>query len=244
MADTVFTFRELLPRLVPWWLRGTLGAKLLEAIGLMFDELGTMAVQGVKRRLPGHDGEYDSLGLIGRERRIRRGRNELDVSYAARLIPYLDHHRIRGGPYALLQQAGAFWATTPFRMDLTYANGKRYRRDPDGTISVSGTQFAPPGDPLLWARWFLYYFWPVHVDRDGTWGSGGVWSDGGTWDTDLSTEDVADLRLVPSEWNSQHPFGYVILLQPGTELWDEPPDGLWSDPGVWGEEEAITISVD
>lgn len=231
------TFRDTLRDLSPVWLRGKVAGGVLYAIGAVVDALGDALVGGVKARFPGLYG-YESLGIIGRERRIRRGRAETDEVYASRLLPWLDHHRRRGGPYAMLAQLHAHYATHPFRIDLVYANGRRFSMAADGTITRDDI-----GDIKLskWAYWTLYYFWPDPVHTDGVWSDPGTWDDGGVWDSDLSIPDVTDLRLIPREWNAAHPFGNVVLLTADIELWDY-PTGTWDEPGgVWMADTAYAI---
>lgn len=231
------TFRDTIRRISPWWLTGTLGGRLLYAIGLMLDVLGDMLNAAVRARFP-NVADPSALVALGRERRIQRGRAELATTYAGRLITWLDSHRTRGGPYSLLAQLFAFWRVpVAFAITLVYASG-RYFAMSFGGIVTRGDAVITVGDAIAdWARWELIFFWPYAITLDGTWGSGGTWDDGGIWDIDPSSLDAAaadDVRLVPREWNAAHCKGAIVLLAPGAELWDTPP-GLWSDAGVWGD---------
>lgn len=204
------TFRDAIREISPWWLRGPIGGSILFAIGAVTDALADALRGGVKTRFPGYYSN-ESLPLIGRERRIRRGRVETEETYATRLIPWLDHHRIRGGPYALLAQVHAFYAPDNFPVSLIYDNGRAYVVDPaDGTVLRTWVDLGAPEDPR-WCRWTLYYSWPVPIEPDGIWSDPGTWDDGGVWDTNMSAELIRDIRVVPREWNAAHSIGYIKL---------------------------------
>lgn len=243
---------------------------MIYAIGLHVDLFADLAAAAVSRRFVGLNESADALGLAGRERRIRRGPTEPDANYAARLLPWLDDHKIRGGPYALLEQVWAYRESRQVRPVLTlddgvtvltgddglpllgplpdlvlqYESGARFTRHDDGSVdrAIVGNYDT---NITAWARWWLIIQWPEALSSEGIWAEPGTWDDGGVWDSGVSGEDVADLRLVPSEWNSGHTLGYIKLTSPGEELWDT-PSGLWSDPGVWGDasQPTVTISVE
>lgn len=212
LPQTVFrTFRDAAREITPWWLRGPRIGSVLYAMGSVADTLADALRAGVKSRFPGlYSGE--TLPLIGRERRIRRGRNESDETYASRLLPWLDHHRLRGGPYAMLEQLHAFYAPFNFPVELRYASGRRYTLSSfDGTISRDDVIWTPPGDPAQWARWWLIFDWPGDIGDDGLWSDPGTWDDGGVWDCSLSASEVRDIRLIPREWNAAHALGFVTI---------------------------------
>jgi hypothetical protein len=96
-----------------------------------------------------------------------------------------------------------------------------------------------------WSRWTLYYYWPDDVDDDDLWSASGTWGDGGVWNSDLTPQEVIDLRLIPKEWNAAHCFGSITLLTPSIELRDYPPGGAWADAGAWLAEDVypVTISI-
>jgi hypothetical protein len=232
--DDQLSYRAELLRRAPWWLRGWLGGRLLYAIGVQLDVLADMALAAVTLRWP-QAGNPEALAAIGSDRKIPRGRAEASATYIVRLRRWLDDHRTRGGPYAMLAQLHAFWAVAPFVIVLAYALGTRYTMPTDGSVTMAR---GPGGGP--WPRWWLWYNWPTVVHSDGIWSDPGAWSDGGVWDSDLSADDVADIRLVPTAWNAAHCTGQVVLISPGAELWDY-PDGLWNEGGVWGGDGNVAI---
>jgi len=208
------TFRDAIRNISPPWLQVGTAQAILYAIGAQLDALGDALRAGVKVRFPGYY-STESLPLIGRERRIRRGRFETEATYATRLIPWLDHHRRRGGPYAMLAQLHAYYAPNNFGIELRYASGRNYTMEPsDGSIVRDDITWTPPGDAAQWARWWLYYQWPDPIGDDGIWSDPGTWDDGGVWDSDLAPSDVRDIRLIPREWNAAHAIGRIVLESP------------------------------
>jgi hypothetical protein len=228
---TLVTFRDALASRLPQWLQRGVAQKLMYAIGVQLDGAGDAAVAAVKHRFPGLY-SMQTLPMIGRDRRIRRGRIEVDEVYASRLRRWLDDHRGRGGPYALLKQLHAHFAPANFPTALVYYSGRRWLMDAAGVIARADMSWLPDTVSANWPRWWLFYEWPDGVTSDGVWGDPGEWSDGGVWGSTLTVQDVTDLRAVPREWNAAHADGTVVLLPDGAELWGYPP-GPWSDPGVW-----------
>jgi hypothetical protein len=240
MAE-VLPFREGILRIVPDWLRGENGAAFLYSIGLQLDGLTDALVAGVQLRFPGRYSE-ESLPLLGRQRRIRRGPDETSEAYATRLNRWLDDHKFRGGPYALLEQLRAFWGDT-FDAELVYYSGRRFSMAVGGSISRDDIEWTFDANAAKWARWWLFIHWPESIAGDGAWDDPGTWDDGGVWDSTLTVQDVANLRSVPAEWNAQHAIGEVVLLSDGLELWDY-PQGTWDEPGgIWGETGPAQLAI-
>jgi hypothetical protein len=122
-------YKTGLLRIMPPWLRRTWGAKLLEAIGDQIDAQIERTAEGVSLRFPAWDPNNvaeAALELIARERRIRRGPDEDALTHASRLRLWLDSHRTRGGPYALLAQLHAFWVATLDRALAVTGGGDRF----------------------------------------------------------------------------------------------------------------------
>lgn len=235
----ILTFRDAIREISPRWLKHGLAEKILYSFGIHLDTLTAMAEEGVKKRFPLFLDALDALPLTGHDRKIARGFNESDIGYVNRLLTWLDDHKTRGGPYALLIQLARFWSVGSFDIDLVYESGKRFHM-PANSVTVSESTGSPwDGNVAQWARWWLVFNWPVLIGTDGIWSDPGTWEDGGVWDADLSSTDVENIRLVPREWNAEHPIGYVVLRNGGAELWDVPA-GLWSDPGVWGDSAGIS----
>jgi hypothetical protein len=266
----VANFRELILERVPWWLRGFLGSRILYAIGVQADALGDAVGEGVRRRFPGLDSD-DSLDAIGRDRRVARGRTEPAANYKPSLLRWLDDHRIRGGPYALLRRLHDFYTGRTWPIHLIYRGGRRFVMQPDGTTVRDIYAWDPDLTPELWAKWWLFHIIddPTIYTSDGDWSALGywdegeiwdsvpgatwdgietwtdfgiTWDDGGTWDTSLTIAEVENLRVVPKDRENAHTFGSVVLLNDETELWNYPP-GTWDDPGNWPGYSALILSV-
>jgi hypothetical protein len=240
-TPTIYMFRNMARELSPWWLRQGIALRLIYAIALHLDVILQMAIEGVRRRFGNLD-SGDALPLIGRERRITRGRNESDAIYTSRVQRWLDDHRTRGGPHAMLKQIYAHFAAAPFLIRLRYYSGRQYAMDLAGAVTRSDVTWLPDADSTRWARWWLFYDWPAVVDDEGAWGDPGNWGDGGTWGTSLTVGEVEDIRVVPRQWNAGHILkGRIVLNEGTTELWGDPGD--WGDPGWWGAEGYAAIDV-
>jgi hypothetical protein len=207
------TYRDEIRRRSPPWLQRGTAEKFLYAIGLHVDIFGDALVAGIKHRFPGLY-TFESIGLLGRERRISRGRLELDASYATRLCRWFTDHRRRGGPYTLLAQLHAHFAPATFPIELVYYSGRRYSMAVDGTVTRDDVVWSPDGDTARWARWWLFYA----TDQ---------------WSSTPSAAEVEDIRLVPRQWNAAHPLGWIVLMHAGVELWNWPLGHVWNESGTW-----------
>jgi len=241
------TFRDRLASFVPRWLKRGTAAKLLYAFGVHFDLVGDLLVEAVRKRFP-EPNSYDALPYIGADRKIIRGPNEPSDVYASRLATWLDAHRLRGNPYVLLEQLYLYYAPNNFPIELVYASsGLQFSLAVDGTITYAFTAWREPdGDLARWARWRLFYHWPVPIPPAGQWDSlTETWDLPATlWDSGLSAEQAAEVLAVPQAWNAAHCLGTVVLLSPGAELWDFPAS-TWDDGGTWdgaGDIVFLTIS--
>jgi len=205
----ILTFRDAIWRASPPWLKTGTAQRILYSIAVQIDAAGDAITAGVKLRFPGVY-TFESLPLIGRERRIRRGRAEADENYSARLLRWLEDHKTRGGPYALLTQLYYHYAPDNFPIVLLYRSGGQFTLAVDGTITYVEIGTLPAAQ---WSQWHLLYF---------------------TDTLPVSTPaDLADLAVVPREWIAAHCLAEVIVMPTGAELWDYPPDRLWNNPRTW-----------
>lgn len=232
MITTVLrTFRDDIRKISPPWLKNGLAEKILYAVGVHVDAFGDALTAGVKLRFPGYYSD-ESLPLLGRERRIRRGRVESAASYAMRLNRWWIDHQRRGGPYALLSQLHAYYAPNNFPVDLVYYSGRRFRMDVDGNVERDDIVWSPDADTTRWARWWLFYY----TDD---------FSDFGDDPQPLTDDEIADLKLIPKEWNAAHCLGYIVIFPAGAELIDYPPGHLIDEAGTINTTVApVTIAVD
>lgn len=221
MSGPTRTFRDRIRMVSPPWLQHGWAEKLLFAIGIQIDAFADALVAGVKMRFPNYY-SAESLPVIGRERRIARGLLEDDATYASRLTRWLDDHRRRGGPYAMLAQLHAYYHPNNFPIQLIYRSGRRYSMDADGAVVRDDISFHPDGDAARWARWWLI------MEADA-------------YTPPIDDQDRADLALIPTEWNAAHCTGTVIVLPTGGELWDYPPGHVWDESGVWDTPDVVSV---
>ncbi len=227
MTSIVETYRDEIRRRSPTWLQRGVAERYLYALALHVDIFGDALIAGVKHRFPGLY-SFEALGLLGRERRISRGRVEADVTYAGRLRRWLTDHQLRGGPHALLAQLVAHYAPATFPIDLVYYSGRRFRVTQAGLDAIAaGTAIVddvierdditwePDTNAAQWARWWLFYF----TDQ---------WTVGD--EVVLSDAELEDLRLVPREWNAAHPIGHIVVFPSGAELYNYPTGRLYNRP--------------
>lgn len=221
---TLQTYRDSIRKICPPWLQNGFAEAILYSIAVQVDAFGDALVAGVKQRFPGYY-SFEALPLIGRERRIRRGIAETDATYAARLTRWRLDHRRRGGPYALLSQLFAYYAPNNFPIELVYQSGRRFSMDTSGVVTRDDIVWGPDSLTTLWARWWLFF----HTDAFGT----------------PTDDQIADIKIVPREWNDGHSLGYVVLLPAGAELIDYPDDGPIDQAGTIDTTVAgTTIAVD
>jgi hypothetical protein len=214
LGTIIRTYRDAIRDISPPWLRKGNAEKLGYSLGVVVDDFAEALNASIRIRFPGVY-STESLPLIGRERRIRRGRTETDAVYASRLTRWLTDHRRRGGPYAMLAQVFAHYAPNNFNIELIYRSGRQFAMDTAGAVVRSDISWSPDSTPSLWAHWWLIYHWPDPVAASGTWDDEPttVWDDTATvWDSDLSPQDVEDIRLVPKEWNAAHCIGTIRLI--------------------------------
>lgn len=201
-------------RWVPPWLSRGNAEKFLYAISLQADIFGDALVAGVASRFPGVY-SFESLAPIGRERRIARGPLESNETYALRLRRWLDDHRRRGGPYALLAQLHAYYAPANFVIELIYRSGRHFTQQANGTITRA-LETVPRFDTdyARWARW-----WLIFTTDQFTLGS-------------LTAAQIRDLKHVPREWNDAASIGTLIVMTTDAQTWDW-PDIAWDADVTW-----------
>lgn len=225
-------FRDLIKKTSPWWFRRGVAEKILYCFGLIFDALADLAIAALRCRYPGDNVLF--LAYHANERRLRQGKYETATDFAARLARFFQAHLDRGGPYAMLEQVYQYYRPNNFDVYLYYESGSYFHMSTDGAITHT---ILPATGAENWAHWTLIFSWPVDIASDGIWSDPGTWDDGGVWDIALSSltpTDVADLRLIPQEWNAAHCNGTLVLLGPTDALWNYPPEP-WNAAGTWDD---------
>jgi hypothetical protein len=238
--NPLITFRDTMttPPTAPPWFLSQWGIRVLYSLGIQWDAIVDAMVQGVLQRFPEKCQPY-SLPYIGVERRIQRGFAESASQYVARLMPWLDDIRVKGGPFALMDQLRGYLTGYNVPMRIVNNAGCWASIEYDGTRSVV---MSPPaswdwdGDAALWSRYWLIMYPPIDL-----WTSFATSTDIGTRDTVGSTitqAQVQDIFQIVMAWNPPHANCVCVILAfdggsfspygtPGTDI----PNGNW---GKWG----------
>lgn len=239
-------FRHIRKMLAPRWLTNGEGGLVGYSLDLMKDAFVERLRLGVMARLPQNDPEGtttappDALAAMGRDRRVIRGINETDTSYAVRLKKWLDDRRKAGSPYMLMQKLAEYTGAGPaFR--TVDARGNWYSRAADGTETalLKEENWDWDGTPLgeRWSR-----FWVI-IYPNGLWTEGADWGDVGlewgtrsqTWGSTATPEQVASLRHLVNDWKPPGTRCVYIILAFDPDSFDPSapePDGLW---GRWSK---------
>lgn len=157
-------FREIFYSLVPGWLRGGEGEKVLYSLGLMQDVMAERYRLSYEARLPEYAPD-DALAYIGRDRAIPRGLDEPSDAYAARLVRYLDDHSTQGGNFALLDQLYAYLQAPDCILRVVNTHGTWCERAADGTHTYHLAQYNWGWDSISAAHWSR--FWVIIVPSAG-----------------------------------------------------------------------------
>ncbi len=237
------SFSRIRQFLAPRWLTEGEGGLVGYSLDLVKDGYLQRVLLGLLARFPqnGPDGETappDALAAIGRDRRVVRGLNESDVSYAIRLIAWLDDRKTAGNPFTLMQKlseytgAGCVFKTVDNR-------GNWYVREADGTriLHLKQANWDWDGYTEKWSRFWVIVHPPatLWVEEDD-WGVG-TWGDGGTWGTTASYDEVQTVRALVADWKpaGTRCVNIIVAFDPASfdpeaaALSPGLPDGFWGD---------------
>lgn len=227
MTD-VLSFAEGLLRRCPPWLQRTLGAPFMRGLADPIDDLRDNTAEAIDSRFP-RAVRPDALPYLGRDRKIVRGLDEPDSSYAARLLRWREDHKRRGNPTAMLRQLEAYYATAPKQIDLVYETGTRYTLDPTtldadgkGTISKDAIEWREGNDQLAWAQAWIF----VRYDSEPT----------------VTYSEAQSVIAIVRDWAPGHVTRMRIFgIFPDGDLWGYPEGELWGDDDTlyWGAPTAI-----
>lgn len=252
---TLLSFRGTLRKLVPPWL-SDVGTNLLPARGFKFlwshavllDAGIQDNVEGLRARMPGV-GTPTALPYIGRDRVIRRGRDESDASFAARQLRWREDHKTRGSAWAVMAQVKAYLTPHKPLMRIVTNNGTWKTLNPDDTREIVVTRPTPnwdwDGDDTKISRaWLIIYPPPALWTQGPAWGDPDLWdgawgSEGFTWGSTATPAEVDSVRAIVKEWKAAHTLYQNIIIAfdeadfdptgaPGAPL----PDGTW---GHWSK---------
>jgi hypothetical protein len=234
-------FRTAFYKFLPWWLTEDEGEKVWFSLGLIVDAFLERLRQGALARFP----EYcppDALKYHGRDRKIVRGIQETDAAFAERLIRWLDDHKVRGNPYALMEQLRAYCGGN-IMVRTVDRRGNWFTIAADGTKSAvlkTGNWDWDDGGTERWAR-----FWVIIYSLNGTpwsvsesWGSTTLWSSGvwgtpgATIGTTATVEQVASVRSIIREWKPEGTkCEWIIIAFDDADFnpTNPDPDGYWEN---------------
>ena len=204
------TYRAWARDLVPTWLRGEWGGKLVELFGFTFDSIQEANYEaGAAGFLDAPTFPADALALVGSERNIERYPSETDATYKARVAGAWVAWPQAGTRGGLLSQltAGAFTATIYEMWDWNW----------DGPSSSNPN----------WSR-----FWVVisnHGWTRTTWGDGRTWG-AGTWGSTASQAEAQTLLRIVRKWKPAHMVAITIVVMDDSAWALINPLGTWGNP--------------
>jgi len=237
MTAPLTTHRDAIREIVPGFLRGFWGYRLMYAIAAQLDAIGDALTAGVKLRFPNLY-SAESLPIIGRERGITRGFDEPDDVYSVRLENWWGDHRTKGNPYSLLRQLRGYFTPHAVKMRVVNNAGAWYTQNADGSLEYAhNSNWDWDGAPATeWSRYWVILYPPADLwVPDGTWGDGDVWgADGTTWGSTASIEQVETIRFIVKEWRGPHSVcvNIIVVFDPTafdpTDTQPPLPDGTWA----------------
>ncbi len=232
-----YKWSRLTDRLLPWWLRTDEGGLVKRTVDRVLGAFTERARQGLLAHGP-ETCPADALPYFGRDRLIVRGINEPAAAYGARLVRFLDDHRVRGNPFALHDQLRAY-LQADVMIRTVDRRGNWFTTAPGGARSVvaaAGNWSWDTTAATQWARfWVIIY--PTIAGAPWSASSGGApasWPSGGTIGTSATPDQVASVRSIVRDWK---PAGtrcewIIVAFDPGSFNPTAPePDGTWRNYG-------------
>lgn len=250
----VFNWRQLRRFMAPSWLTDGEGGLLGYTVDALKDAFTDRLRLGLLARFPqnGPNGETapsDALTALGRDRRVIRGINESDASYALRLLKWLDDRQIAGNPFTLMKKLSEYTGPGPaFR--TVDVRGNWFSRAADGTQTFlldggvgggSGTPWDWDGTSPVQANWsrFWVIIYPNGLWVPWNWGSGRNWGDTNlTWGSTATPDQVATVKFIVNDWKPAGTKCMNIILAFNNADFDPVglvglPDGHWP---LWAKE--------
>lgn len=241
-------FRQAFYKLLPSWLTEGEGELVLGSLGVLKDAWLERLTQGLYARFPSYAPE-SALAYLGRDRKIVRGINESAASYSARLLRWLEDHRIRGNPFALMAQLRAY-CNADVRIRTVDAAGNWFTLDRDGTRSFTlgaGNWDWDTEAASQWSRFWVIIYPTADGEPwsdPGDWGDAALWGSGvwganstATIGTTATREQVASVRSIVREWQPDGTRCEWIIVAFDDASFDPTapePDGTW---GLWGKDD-------
>jgi hypothetical protein len=221
--------------------------------GVILDAVTDALRDGVKARMPGV-GTPAALPFIGNDRKIIRGPNETDASYAGRLSRAFHDWRHAGSAISVAQQVLAYITPVTPRIrvvssTIDFTSGDRL--DTWVTLENGVVTFLQL-DPGVW-NWdsatealqpsrFWVIVYPGVFQQGILWDDGHHWDDGSLWDfSGVSADFFHGMQRVIQQWKGSHSqcgatlFGGGIIGALDDTIFDPNgigpfPDGTWANP--------------
>lgn len=224
-------FLTLRKKSLPRWLTDEEG----ELVGYSLDLLKQIFVERVRLGLLARFPSYappDALASVGRERRVVRGINESQESFAGRCVAWLDDRDTSGNPFTLMQKLAEYTGPGPsFR---TVDNrGNWFSRDESGNRSylLKRENWDWDNEPSRWSRfWVIIYPNSLWVPQ-AKYGSGIKYGEPDkVFGATITPAQVATIRSLVADWKPLHGRCVNIILAFDNASFDPSspePDGQW-----------------
>lgn len=245
----MISLRDFYAKNLPYWMVDGEGGAVVASVCLLIDAAIDRLYQGLLARFPTY-APADALGPIGRDRKIVRGINEPQSSYAVRLCRWLTDHQVRGNPFALHDQLrGYLQADCMIR--TVDRRGNWFTTAEDGARSVVLDEGNWDWDGVAaspnWAR-----FWVIIYPVGGTdpWspsvgGAPAAWPVGGTIGTTATPDQVATVRAIVQDWKPAGTRCEWIIIAFDAASFDPlspEPDGHWTNSGKQDDADSYVVA--
>lgn len=203
------TFRDSVEASCPTWAQGWWLSRFIFALAIQFDAVVDAAEMACKMRFASYAKTEvpTALPLIGADRGIRRGYLETRKSYAARLVKWRASRKIKGSPYAMMDQLAGYFAAFSVRIRIVNNAGVWRTREPDGTrlwhweSPTNWTWDTLGGSPD--SRYYVIIYTDGLPFFEGIkWGSGRKWGAGGLYWGSMTGVGVGRaVKDIIEDWN-------------------------------------------
>ena len=239
------TLRDMVKRLVPWWMQELWGYGYLYSLAQVGDLLIQQGIESARLGFPTHC-QAEALAYHGRDRGVRRAPDESRESFVARLLAWRTTARKVGSAAAILRAVQSYslgtLGTTP-SVTLGTNTGTWFVLDSAGDITRTVLLPNPSnwdwdGETQLWDRfWIVLYAseWtpgdpPIAWTPDGTWGDGELWGNdqSSTWGSTATPNQVSAIRQLVADHQGADALCVSIILCFDDTMFR--PDGLGTMP--------------
>lgn len=248
------TFRDSIGRLGPPWTQDKWGSRFKYTFGVILDAITDALRDGARAGFPGA-GTPEGLPYSGADRKIVRGFDESDESYAARQSRAFIDWKHAGAAHAIEGQLEAYVTPATPRIRIVWSTVVSsvlittwVTLNPDGTVEFLQVD---PGNwdwdgnhAPEWSRfWVIIY--PVVISQSSqTWDDGSLWDDGHLWDiSGVTADQLNTLRRIVQTWKraasqcGASVFGGGLIAAFSSGIFDPTsapgapmPDGTWGNP--------------